>query len=148
MQNLYPPLKVISRLLLSKSSGPKVIIISGFHCIFTVFINVCVRAYMYAYVRSYKCYVYRTHMCMHMCLCTDVCSMYRGPVYVCMFIYYVHVCLDMYVGSICVCVRVQRFQRISSSYKFFLFNGLSSCCLAITFRLNLYVCFGNPSLLR
>jgi hypothetical protein len=29
---LYPPLNVISRLLLSKSAGPKVIIISGFHC--------------------------------------------------------------------------------------------------------------------
>ena len=33
MQILYPPLNVISRLLLSKSAGPKVIIISGFHCI-------------------------------------------------------------------------------------------------------------------
>ena len=30
---LYPPLNVISRLLLSNSAGPKVIIISGFHSI-------------------------------------------------------------------------------------------------------------------
>jgi hypothetical protein len=32
MQFLYPPLNVISRLLLSKSASPKVIIISGLHC--------------------------------------------------------------------------------------------------------------------
>ena len=32
MQILYPPLNVISGLVLSKSAGPKVIIISGFHC--------------------------------------------------------------------------------------------------------------------
>ena len=32
MQTLYLPLNVISRLLLSKRAGPKVIIISGFHC--------------------------------------------------------------------------------------------------------------------
>jgi hypothetical protein len=33
MQILNPPLNVISRSLLSKSASPKVIIISGFHCI-------------------------------------------------------------------------------------------------------------------
>ena len=30
---MFTPLNVISRLLLSKSAGPKVIIISGFYCI-------------------------------------------------------------------------------------------------------------------
>jgi hypothetical protein len=33
MQIFYPPLNFIIRLLVSKSAGPKVIIISGFHCI-------------------------------------------------------------------------------------------------------------------
>jgi hypothetical protein len=55
--------------------------------------NVCVRAYMYAYVCSYVCNVYRTHMFMHLYFCTDVCAMYIGPIYVCMCIYYVLVCL-------------------------------------------------------
>ena len=36
---MYPPFNVMSRLLLSKSAGPKVIIINGFHCItFTVYL--------------------------------------------------------------------------------------------------------------
>ena len=33
MQNFISSANVISRLLLSKGAGPKVIIISGFHCI-------------------------------------------------------------------------------------------------------------------
>jgi hypothetical protein len=37
MQFLYPPLNVISRLFLSKSAGPKVIVISGFHCICKIY---------------------------------------------------------------------------------------------------------------
>jgi hypothetical protein len=32
MQILYPPLNVISRLVLSKSAGPKMIVIRGYHC--------------------------------------------------------------------------------------------------------------------
>jgi hypothetical protein len=39
MQILYPLLNVISPLLLSKSAGPKQIIISGFHCVYTLYMS-------------------------------------------------------------------------------------------------------------
>ena len=51
------------------------------------------RACTFVYVCNYMCSVYRTLVCLHVYLRTDVCVMCIGPVYVCMCIYYVHVCL-------------------------------------------------------
>ena len=61
---LYPPLNVISRLLLSKSAGPKVIIISGFHCM-------CVCIYIYIYIYTHTHTHTHTHICV--CVCVRAC---------------------------------------------------------------------------
>ena len=66
MRIIYPPLNVISRLLLSKSAGPKVIIISGFHCIWTLFFCMLLPKRRVPIIRRYKKHMLASISCMRL----------------------------------------------------------------------------------